>query len=197
MEIECEGFVFQPFTPQGAFVPLSTWLPTIVRCEGFIFQPFTSIHRQCEGLDFKAFTPQEAFILLSSLLLANFQCEGFVFQPFTSVHRQCEHLKILAFTLKTIENQQRTNSVWRSECFFREIKYVYAHAIRSIYQTGYDFLCGIYLLRLLRRTLREVLFTSRRQFRRTRRVEKRTPGLFGKAYHTPIFFISLTLYGFA
>ena len=36
----------------------------------------------------------------------------------------CEGLKKQAFTLETPENQVRKAFVWRSECFFREIKYV-------------------------------------------------------------------------
>ena len=42
---------------------------------------------------------------------------------------------------------------------------------------------SLYIIASSGRTLREVLFTSRRLFCRARRVGKTTPGLFGKAHH--------------
>ena len=63
MGLECEGLVFQAFTPQRAFIPLIFWLPTVFRCEGLLLQPFTGVHcpcecfyRPCECLKRKAFT---------------------------------------------------------------------------------------------------------------------------------------------
>ena len=92
---------------------------------------------KCECLNFQVFTAEEAFIPLTSWLPAAFLCEGLMFQPFTSVHLQCEYLKIQPFTLKRYENQQETRSMWRSECFFREIKYVYARV------KGYALQCTV------------------------------------------------------
>ena len=42
-------WMFQAFTPPGAFIPPVSWLPTAFRCEGLLLQPFTSVHRLCEG----------------------------------------------------------------------------------------------------------------------------------------------------
>ena len=94
---------------------------------------------KCEGLNFQVFTAEEAFIPLTSWLPAAFLCEGLMFQPFTSVHLQCEYLKIQPFTLKRYENQQETRSVWRSECFFREIKYVCARVRKGVHNTYFAF----------------------------------------------------------
>ena len=79
---------------------------------------------------------------------AVFRCEGLLFQPFTSVHSPCEcfgsqcecfgnrvnTLKAQPFTLETDGNQMKTHVVWRSECFFREIKCVYTRAQKAYFQ---------------------------------------------------------------
>ena len=53
---KCEGLIFQAFTPQKAFLPISSWFPAVFPVERLLFKPFTSIHRPCEGLKNKAFT---------------------------------------------------------------------------------------------------------------------------------------------
>ena len=53
---KCEGLIFQAFTPQKAFLPISSWFPAVFPVERLLFKPFTSIHRPCEGLKIKAFT---------------------------------------------------------------------------------------------------------------------------------------------
>ena len=87
---------------------------------------------ECEGLGFQAFTAQEAFLLLFSWLPTIFRREGLLLRVFTSVRSRCECFEFQAITPKAYENQLETHTVWRSECFFREIKTVYTRA-----QKGY------------------------------------------------------------
>ena len=93
------------------------------------------------------------------------------------VHRSCECLKNKTFTPGPYEFQQETRSVWRGEYFFREIINVYTRANSVFSKQFAAFFSMIDSLRLPSRILREVLFTTRRLFRRAPWLGKTSPGL--------------------
>ena len=89
--------------------------------------------------------------------------------PSQSFCGPCEHLEKQAFTRKTYENQQKIRAVWRGECFFREIKYVYARKKGQIHAMG--------MVGDVARTSRRLVCSTRRVVFPNRRVVKPTPGL--------------------
>lgn len=100
---------------------------------------------ECEGLDFKVLTAQELIRPLISWFSSRFPVWRLAFLPFTSFHTGMKLLNAKTFILKPAENQQETRTMWRSECFFQEIKNrIYARVKRVTNQTDFCYFSLVY-----------------------------------------------------
>ena len=119
------------FSPKKAFTPSQAGCFSLIfkyfKCEGFDFQPFTRMvdNSVVHLLIFSSFPVWKVAI---STLHTTPPAMWMVSPAVWMLLLRCEYLKNKAFTLKSTESQRKTSRMWRSECFFRTLNYVYTRA---------------------------------------------------------------------